>query len=159
MSESAAAGFWRFSLAFYARPEVASACLMLQDRRGRDVNLLLYACWVGWSGRGRLDAAQLAALDRAIAPWRREVVEPLRAVRRALKTASQPDLLATVKAAELEAERVAQQKLAAMAPPLGEGNGDGIADARASLALYLGDEAAFEGATPLIDALKEMAER
>jgi uncharacterized protein (TIGR02444 family) len=36
------AAFWRFSLALYARPGVAAALLGLQDRAGRDVNLVLY---------------------------------------------------------------------------------------------------------------------
>ena len=34
--------FWNYSLALYARAEVAKTCLALQDRLGLDVNLLLF---------------------------------------------------------------------------------------------------------------------
>ena len=44
---------WRFSLAFYARPGVAEALIALQDRAGLDVNLMLFALWLGVSGRSR----------------------------------------------------------------------------------------------------------
>src|SRR5579875_349811 len=56
MSEAGAAeAFWRFSLDFYRLPGVEQALLTLQDRAGHDVNLILYALWLGWSGRGRAD--------------------------------------------------------------------------------------------------------
>src|SRR4029077_986465 len=45
---------WRFSLAFYALPGVARALIALQDRDGLDVNLMLFAMWLGISGPGRL---------------------------------------------------------------------------------------------------------
>src|SRR5215469_3798715 len=90
MSDAAAA-FWRFSLAIYARPGVAPACLVVQDEHGCDVNLMLFCCWLGASGRGRLDCAGLAAADAAVSGWRREVVESLRAARRAIKAADLPD--------------------------------------------------------------------
>jgi uncharacterized protein (TIGR02444 family) len=32
--------FWEFSLAFYAEPGVAPACLAMQDLEGVDVNLV-----------------------------------------------------------------------------------------------------------------------
>ncbi|HKS89918.1 MAG TPA: TIGR02444 family protein, partial [Stellaceae bacterium] len=53
--------FWRFSLALYARPGVAEALIALQDRAGRDVNLMLFALWFGAVRGRRLDAARLAA--------------------------------------------------------------------------------------------------
>jgi uncharacterized protein (TIGR02444 family) len=43
--------FWRFSLAFYERPGVADALIALQDREGFDVNLVLFALWLGISAR------------------------------------------------------------------------------------------------------------
>src|SRR5665213_163755 len=52
----AADSFWRFSQDFYALPGVAPACLALQDGHGRDVNLVLYGCWLGMSGRGAMGA-------------------------------------------------------------------------------------------------------
>jgi uncharacterized protein (TIGR02444 family) len=158
MSDAAAA-FWRFSLAIYARPGVASACLVLQDQYRRDVNLALYCSWLGVSGRGRLDAGSLAAADHAVADWRRDVVENFRAARRAIKAAALPDsdgVYAKAKAVELEAERLLQRMLVEGAPPA---RGDlsapqRLADARANLALYIGDAPA----APLYDALMAMAE-
>ena len=47
---------WRFSLAFYASPGVAQALIALQDRDQLDVNLMLFALWLGVSGRGRLSS-------------------------------------------------------------------------------------------------------
>ena len=76
--------FWRFSLAFYARPGVAEACLALQDREGADVNLLLLALWLGARGH-RLDAAAGRRLAGQGRDWQNAVVAPLRQVRRRLK--------------------------------------------------------------------------
>ena len=59
MSEDEA--FWRFSLVFYERPGVADALIALQDRGGFDVNLILFALWLGISGRGLLGGDTLAA--------------------------------------------------------------------------------------------------
>jgi uncharacterized protein (TIGR02444 family) len=133
------AAFWTFSLAFYGRPGVAAACLALQDEHGLDVNLVLLCCWLGWSGRGRLDAAALAAADRSVAAWRREVIQPLRAVRRALKThpaAAAAALRRDVQTLELCAEREAQRLLLAGLGGAPAGT-DRRADAAANLALYL----------------------
>ncbi len=161
MNEAAAA-LWRFSLAFYARADIAAACLALQDDHGRDVNIILYACWIGLSGRGRLDSAALQAAEERFAPWRRAVTEHLRAARRALKTATTPDaqaLHAAVKALELEAERLGQEALAALAPArvasiLPE---TAAADAGANLALYLSTPEAHAAAAPIFAALPAFA--
>src|SRR5260221_9331531 len=84
--EAVADEFWAFSLDLYAHPDVAAACLRLQDEQGLDVNLLLLCCWLARSGRGRLGEGDLAAAEARAAPWRRDIIGPLRAVRRALKT-------------------------------------------------------------------------
>lgn len=159
MSE-AAAEFWRFSLAIYARPGVAPACLVLQDQHGRDVNLALYCCWLGVSGRGRLTQEALASADAAVAGWRHQVVERFRGARRAIKAAAAPDsdaIYAKAKAIELEAERLLQQRLVEQAPAgrAGLAAPQRLADALANLTLYVGDAPA----APLQDALKAMAEK
>src|SRR5262245_2062586 len=77
--------FWRFSLRFYALPDVAPACIVLQDEGGVDVNVLLFLLFLADSERA-VTKDDVARLDRAVAPWREHVVEPLRALRRALKT-------------------------------------------------------------------------
>ena len=69
--DAAAAGspFWRFSLKFYRQPQVAEACIALQDGAGIDVNLLLFLLWQAAEGRtlavAEVDA--LEAADRALA--------------------------------------------------------------------------------------------
>ena len=78
--------FWAFALALYARPGVSPACLALQDRHGKDVIIALYGCWVGASGRGRLDSAALTQAEATALPWRRQVVEKLRQTRQDRKS-------------------------------------------------------------------------
>jgi len=132
---SPGASLWDFSLAVYAQPGVAEACLGLQDRHGLDVNLLLACCWAGRRGE-RLDAAALDRLDARVGDWRREVVAPLRALRRRLKAGfagfDAAALRERVKALELEAERLEQQALAA-----GPAGGSG-ADPAEAVAANLG---------------------
>lgn len=102
--------FWDFSLAVYGRPGVPACCLALQDRRGVDVNLLLFAAWAGLGCGIRLSAGELARIDGAVAGWRDEVVRPLRALRRRARTEDDA-FYRRMKAAELEAERVQQDRL------------------------------------------------
>ena len=156
----AAAEFWRFSLAIYGRPGVPPACLVLQDQYGRDVNVALFCCWLGVSGRGRIDAAALQAADRAVSGWRQNVVENFRAARRAIKEAALPEtegFYAKAKAIELEAEKLLQRQLVDGAPPVMNAattTQQRLADALANLTLYIGEVPA----TPIRDALKAMAE-
>lgn len=133
--------FWDFSLAAYGRPGVAEACLALQDRLGLDVNLLLFALWAGRCGR-RLTAVELATLREASGPWHREVVVPLRGVRRRLKGAADPAheaLRRRIKRDELEAERL-EQELLHRALPLAPGTADAEA-AHANLRALVGNDA------------------
>jgi uncharacterized protein (TIGR02444 family) len=135
--------FWQFSIAFYALPGVAPALIALQDRDGLDINLILFALWLGISGRQRLDSDALAAAERAIGPLRTGIVEPLRALRRNLKLYPDLDvqcLRKRVKALELEGEKLVQNRLARLAGPAGS---DIAAEDRriaavANLGTYLG---------------------
>ena len=108
--------FWDFSLGVYGYAGVATACLALQDRHGADVNLLLFCLWAGSRGR-TLSAANLARLMATTQSWQKDVIAPLRAVRRHLKAAAAvPEsaagqLRARVMAVELAAEEVEQQML------------------------------------------------
>ena len=45
-------------------------CLDLQERRGCDVNILLFCCWLGASGRPTLTAERLRAILTASMPSR-----------------------------------------------------------------------------------------
>jgi len=146
-SENAGAGspFWRFSLALYRRPDVANACLALQDRHGLDVNLLLFLLWLATSRR-RLAAEAVRALDQRLSGWRSQVVVPLREMRRTLKSeAPLVDAGAAVafrervKALELEAERLQQEAMHALAGDLASEPTAAVeAAARANLDAYAG---------------------
>jgi uncharacterized protein (TIGR02444 family) len=113
--------FWNFSLEIYAADGVSGACLDLQERRGCDVNVLLFCCWLGASGRPTLSADRLQAILAEIAPWQAEVVKPLRQVRRLLKNMPPEAVDATrrrVADAELAAEHAEQLTLVGLhAPP------------------------------------------
>jgi uncharacterized protein (TIGR02444 family) len=118
--------FWNFSLELYAAEGVAEACLDLQDRRGCDVNVLLFCCWLGASGRPTLTADRLRSILKASEAWQSDVVKKLREVRQLLKNRPWPGALPeTVDAvrrrvadAELAAEHAEQLKLASLhAPP------------------------------------------
>jgi uncharacterized protein (TIGR02444 family) len=135
--------FWRFSLRFYREPAVADACIALQEEAGIDVNLLLFLLWHATRARV-LSKKEVEELETAIAPWRDATVIPLRGVRRALK--SPPDLVTRpaaeqfrtkIKAAELEAERLQQEAMYALAQvrPFGEAGSPEEA-ARTSIAAY-----------------------
>jgi uncharacterized protein (TIGR02444 family) len=128
-------------LQFYRLPKVADACIVLQEEAGVDVNLLLFLLWHARQRR-RLSAADVAALEAQIAPWRDVTVIPLRGVRRALK--SPPALVALsaaeafrnrIKAVELEAERLQQEAMYALAP-LGVDAASPDEAARANIAGY-----------------------
>lgn len=132
-------GFWDWAVAAYRAEGVSEACLHLQDALGHNVPLLLWAAWTAHSGR-RPDADDIEAACDLARAWSGSTVEPLRAVRRALKLTTvdiaDADRLALreqVKAVELEAERVLMRGLETLAPP------------------------AAGPARPLIDALAEVA--
>lgn len=120
--------FWRFSVKFYAEPGVAPACIELQDQAGVDVNLLFFLLWNATQGHA-LDRADVAGLDRTFGVWRGMAVVPLRELRRALKSppsAVTPEVAegfrTRIKAVELEAERLQQEAMYALAQsgPLGQ---------------------------------------
>ena len=113
------ATLWTFSLRFYALPGVAPACLRCQDEAGADVNLMLYLLWKAHSGI-RVVPAEIESLDAQVRDWREHVVQPLRSVRRYLKSISEPfedaaKLRDAIKSAELEAERQEQKALSRQA--------------------------------------------
>ena len=117
--------FWNFSLETYAGEGVAEACFDLQERRGCDVNILLFCCWLGASGRPTLTADRLRAILKVSDVWQQEIVRPLRHVRKLLKDRPWTDALPeTVDAArrrvadaELAAEHAEQLKLASLHTP------------------------------------------
>jgi uncharacterized protein (TIGR02444 family) len=135
--------FWQFSLKFYAMPGVGPACIALQDEAGADVNVLLFLLWNASLGRA-LDIDEVKAIEATIGIWRNMTVIPLRGVRRALK--SGPSIAAPevteafrtrIKQVELEAERLQQEAMYAMAESAGYDGGLAPAEAaKISIASY-----------------------
>jgi uncharacterized protein (TIGR02444 family) len=112
---------WVFSLAVYGAEGVEAECLDLQERCDLDVNLLLFAAYIGAVEGVQLGTEDVAAATRAVSAWHSEIVCALRGVRRGLKLISldernplrvaSADLRAQVKAAELAAEKIEQAML------------------------------------------------
>jgi uncharacterized protein (TIGR02444 family) len=107
------ASLWTFAVDLHAAPGVAEACLALQDRHGCDVNIILFAAWIGAVHRRAITPAETAEAAAAVRHWQAEIVRPLRSVRRRLKTGPAPApsatseaLRARLKPVEIEAERI-----------------------------------------------------
>jgi uncharacterized protein (TIGR02444 family) len=148
MSNAAAgtreSAFWQFSLAFYARPGVADACLQLQDDAGVDVNVMFYVLFLA-TQRRQIDRTDAARLDSLVKKWRELAVVPLRSLRRRLKTGIEPfpaadteSLRSAVKRIELDAERIEQEWLERHVPAstVGTQSISQVAAAQTNLAAY-----------------------
>lgn len=143
MTTFPASTFWEFSVGLYDRTGVAPACLGLQDRRGVDVNLVLYCCWLGAEGRPSLEAEGMRRTLAEIAPLQEEVIRPLRVVRRRMKQDLHPAPAALVDAirrrlaaVERDAERLEQIELETTAAGIGVPEDAGWRRAAANLRTY-----------------------
>lgn len=111
---------WDFSLPLYRQPGVEALCLSLQDEWGADVNILLWLCWLEQEGVA-LNERRLRLAEASIAPWRSDVVEPLRRMRRHIKReygtrdSTVEASRQAIKAAELKAEQAVQERLEELA--------------------------------------------
>jgi len=111
---------WDFSLQLYQQPGVESLCLSLQDGWGGDVNILLWLRWLEQEGLA-INDTRLRLAQAYIAPWRTEIVEPLRRMRQHIKRhygTSDRTIEASrqaIKAAELQAEQAVQSRLEKLA--------------------------------------------
>jgi hypothetical protein len=109
-----------------------------------------------------LDAQALVAAKAAIGGLRRDIVEPLRTLRRRLKADPDPDLRELrrkILAVELAAERRVQQHLAAMLDDVDRTNPDRLTTAEANLSLYVGAEAQSPEAALLRASLAALTRR
>lgn len=131
MSERAAfcRSVWPDMVSLYRRPGVGEACLALQAEFDADVPLVLTFVLADRAGQG-LDAAAFDAVTAAASAWRGLAVLPLRRLRQALKASvagpAEEAFRATVKAAELEAERLEVERILALFEPA-PGPLDGLA--------------------------------
>ena len=108
----------QFALAVHQSEGVPAACVLLQDRFDLDVNVLLLAAYVGAVRGQTFTPDSLEAVRAVTDPWQRQVVRPLRAVRRRLKTGPAPapdprtdEVRSGVKKAELDAELIELDEL------------------------------------------------
>lgn len=148
--------FWRFSLRVYGTPGVAAECLDLQDKLGLDVNVVLFAAWLGAIRDVALGQADLDRVEAAVKVWTADVVRPLRAVRRRLKSVPEiadPQVQALRKRVadtELFSEQVEQALLHELSGVIGHpAAATGEAVVRANVAAVLAAHGADDGAFPL----------
>jgi len=153
---------WHFATTLYAHEAVARACLAAQDEAGCDVNLLLYAAWLARRGV-TLAGVDVERVEALCGPWQRDVVVPLRDLRRRWKREAPREASYTaIKALELEAERqqlamLAVLPVAAPAPDATEARGDGaeaamVSRLRGNLALL------YRSQGPRPDALRSFVD-
>lgn len=131
-----------FALALYAVDDVSAACLLLQGRLGVDVNLVLYAAFIGAAGAQVLTPAHLNSARARVDEWHRQVVRPLRSVRQRLKTGPSPAptpatmaLRRELQHLEIKAELVELAELDAVAAAHDGPPATGDAAARATAAM------------------------
>jgi len=128
VSKSAeAAAFWDFSLRCYGRAGVASACLDLQDRRGLDVNMLLFCCHAAAAHGFAMSVKEILAAESRVATWQVRIVQPLRAARRAMPAALDGvsgSMIEGIKARITDAERAAEEAEQACLAAILAGRGD-----------------------------------
>jgi uncharacterized protein (TIGR02444 family) len=108
MNETAA---WNYALNLYERPGVATELLRRQDEEGLDIVLHLFTGWLCEEHGMTLSETRLREAQTLVRPWREQVVQPLRAARRAAKVLGptlplRDALRQSIQGAELDAERV-----------------------------------------------------
>jgi uncharacterized protein (TIGR02444 family) len=136
-----------YALAFYAGENVAETLVSLQDRFGADVNIMLYAAWLGKAKTAPASERTIRTADATVAEWRQSVIVPLRNVRRALKAIRrgswEPDeaIRESVKQIEIKAELAELSKLASLPIQPAAGHPVGqliLANLRSALRFYSG---------------------
>lgn len=109
---------WQFALALYGQDGVSPACLLLQDERGVDVNILLLSLFAIRQWGAAPSRSDIEALIAETSWVRENLVLPLRQTRRALRAppselmAASRDLKSSIQKAEIKAEQLEQAILA-----------------------------------------------
>uniref|UniRef100_UPI003100EABE TIGR02444 family protein n=1 Tax=Neorhizobium sp. EC2-8 TaxID=3129230 RepID=UPI003100EABE len=151
-------GLWDFALRLYGAPDVGDACLLLQDESGVDVPVLLFSAWLAKNSVA-LSPVDVTRIDGLVAAWRDEVVKPLRAIRRRLKSGPHPapageteTLRSGVKGVELGSEKIELAVLEAEGQTLmaaGGSTGDAGGNLREVVKFFRGAELDRKTATAL----------
>jgi uncharacterized protein (TIGR02444 family) len=129
---------WDFATKFYGQPGVSDACLLLQDKAGIDVSLMIFVLYAAAVKNALIDKRTIQSLDKAVANWREEIIIPLRAMRKRLKSGPNPapgqeseSVRSSIKSAELRAEQIELAVLQSKLPRIALASK--IMDFRASL--------------------------
>lgn len=107
--------FWEFSLKLYSQSEVEQNLLFLQNHYGCNVNIVLFCCWYGLEGQGRLSQKRLSSIIDSIQYWHERIVKPLRQLRKTMKRyrliKDDPLNGESVLAEEINAEKIEQRMI------------------------------------------------
>jgi uncharacterized protein (TIGR02444 family) len=134
---------WDFVLNYYKQQGVSEAAIALQDGIGIDVNMILFLMWLAGSKR-TLAEADVKRVGETSHPWQRQVVIPIRAIRRLLKEnaplVEQETALAyrkKIQALEIEGEQLQLNAMAGLVSGLKPASAPTAGDAaRANLAAF-----------------------
>ena len=117
-SVESARPLWDYAVEIYNRPGMSDLCLMFQDECGLDICVILFISWCSKQGI-LIEENLLTQVDQSVSVWNRDVVTPLRGIRRELNLDSKgitqktvPDFREHLKALELEAEHLELNALA-----------------------------------------------
>jgi len=116
--------FWSWALQMWRQPELEATLLQWQERHGVSILALLFVVWLAREDKA-LSVAQIEDLHKAIDPWVRDVVLPLRICRQQWR--EQP-ALSSLRPRLAQLELRAEQELAALClnwlehqPPMARG--------------------------------------
>jgi uncharacterized protein (TIGR02444 family) len=138
-----AESLWDFSVRVYACLGVEEACIRLQEVWNADILVLLFALWRGKRGC-ELSNTDIQEIVDTVTVWQREVITPIRQLRRRLRDADllAPELTVGMQAVrnelqqiELGAERRELEYLATI--EVGTTHKPGVATIRSNLVTYL----------------------
>lgn len=110
-----AISFWDFTLEINQKKPMQDALIWLHDGHDFSINLLLFCCWYGATGQGRLSKNDLIKLHQASHLWHQNTVLPLRRLCQQLE--KQPkidtfDIREALRAEQIAAEKAEQLMLA-----------------------------------------------
>ncbi len=105
--------FWHYALQLYKQPGVSKQCLILQDKYGLNINLVLLCCFLGSTKTTIKKTLPALSNDPLLQQWQSQSTEAIRSVRRRVKdtfegVAGQPNFYQQLLAVELSAEKIEQ---------------------------------------------------
>ncbi len=160
---SAGSKAWDFVVGRHGEPGVEAACLALQDAHDQCVALLMWRAWTLGEGL-RVTPGQLEQAVETTRIWNREVIAPLRAVRRragrplpGLDEAGRRRLRQGLLEQELAGERALIEALAALVPAAPTAAGPGPDRPAASHIEALAETARLWGGSAPDDLLAKLA--